>query len=248
MTAANLEFDDGGASTRIGLVVLATDLATERDFRAGLAGQPVEFHTTRILNQNPISPENLRSMGPRLAASAALLLPGMPLDVIAYSSTSASVVLGPEVVREQIQAGRPGLPVVTPATAALAAFERFSVRRLALLTPYIDEIGEEVAAWFAEHGIEVVAARHLGIESDVPMAFLSAPAIESNAREVDHPQADALFISCTAIRAMERLQALEEALGKPCLSSNQCLLWEALRRGGYRGPIAGYGQLLERWL
>lgn len=244
MAGTGIEFDDGGASCRIGLVVLATDLATEHDFRAGLSGRPVEFHTTRILNQNPVTPDNLRAMGPRLADSAALLLPDMPLDVIAYGCTSASVVLGPEVVRDHIHAGRPGLPVVTPATAALAAFERSSVRRIALLSPNLDEVGTEVATWFAAHGIEVVRQRHLGIASDVDMAFLSPASIEGHAREVDHPRADALFVSCTGIRAMERLQTLEGALGKPCFSSNQCLLWDALRHGGYGAPVEGFGRLL----
>lgn len=240
-----LESDMGGAAARIGLIVLATDLATENDFRRALAGLPVAFNTARVLNVNPCTPANLRSMGPRLAASAATLLPGMPLDVVAYSCTSATVTLGYETVTAQIHEGRPETPVVTPATAALAAFEHLGLRKIALFTPYLAEVGDAVGAYFEAAGVEIVKRTHLGVESDVDMAFVTPAAIRAAAAAADHPEADALFISCTALRAMETLEALEADLGKPCLSSIQCLLWSALREAGCRAPIAGEGALLR---
>lgn len=239
------ELDGGGAERRIGLITLATDLATEADFGRCLAGTPVAFNTARVLNVNPCTAENLRQMGPRLAASAATLLPGMPLDVIAYSCTSATVALGYETVRAQIAEGRPEIPVVTPATAALAAFKALGVTRVALVTPYLQELGEEVGAYLEAEGATVVRQTHFGFASDVDMAFLKPEAIRARAAEADHPEAEALFVSCTALRAMPMLEDLEAALGKPCLSSIQCLLWEAVRTAGYRAPIAGAGALLR---
>lgn len=239
-----LTYDNGGASCRIGLIVLATDLATESDFRRALTGQNLEFHTTRVLNANPVTLENLRTMGPQLGECAARILPGMELDVIAYSCTSATVALGFETVAAQIAAGRDDVPVVTPATAALHGFKAIGAKRISLMTPYLTEVGEEVADYFRSNGIEVLKQVHLGIESDADMALLSPRSIKQAARAAYHPDADALFISCTAIRAMQTLDDLEEDLKMPCLSSIQCLLWDALRQGDSDAILATGGSLL----
>ncbi len=243
-TPIELVYDDGGASCRIGLIVLATDLATESDFRRALVGQSVEFHTTRVLNANPVTLENLRTMGPQLGECAGRILPGMALDVIAYSCTSATVALGFDTVAAQIAAGRDDVPVVTPATAALNGFTAIGAKRIALMTPYLTEVGEEVADYFRSNGIEVLKQTHLGIESDADMALLSPGSIKQAARAAHHPEADALFISCTAIRAMQTLDELESVLKVPCLSSIQCLLWDALRQGGSDLNLATDGSLL----
>ena len=58
--------------------------------------------------------------------------------------------------------------------------------------------------------------------------------------------ADALFISCTALPVLNILDKLEEKLQKPVLSSNQTLIWDTLRSVGYQSPVKGYGKLLEK--
>ncbi|WP_068115947.1 maleate cis-trans isomerase family protein [Tropicimonas marinistellae] len=245
MALGEIFFDNGGAGIRIGLIVLSTDMTTENGFRAALVGQDVSYHTTRVLTVNPLTEDNLRKMGPQLAECAARLLPEMPLDVIAYSCTSATVALGFETVAKQIRAGRPGIPVTTPATAALNAFAHLERQRIALFTPYPEPVGKMMAGFLAEHGVDVVKQTHLGIESDADMPFVSLESLTSLALNADHPDADALFISCTAIRAMEVLEALENELGKPCMSSIQCLLWDSLRVSGHNKPIVGFGRLLS---
>ena len=58
--------------------------------------------------------------------------------------------------------------------------------------------------------------------------------------------ADALFISCTALPVLSILDELEKKLNKPVLSSNQALIWDTIRSIGYKSPIKGYGKLLEK--
>ena len=58
------------------------------------------------------------------------------------------------------------------------------------------------------------------------------------------PEADLLFISCTALRASLVLDQIEQSLGKPVLSSNQVLAWHSLQLVGYPQPISGFGRLL----
>ncbi len=81
-------------------------------------------------------------------------------------------------------------------------------------------------------------------DSDIDVACIPVNAIIRAAKEADHDEADALFLSCTAMRAAECVSELEEALGKPVLTSNQSMLWRALRQAGYDGRIEGSGKLM----
>ena len=114
-----LQFEDVGAWKRLGLIALATDLTSERDFARLMPLEQAGLYTTRVAFENPTTPDNLTRMGPLLSAAAQLLLPGESLDAICYSCTAASVVIGDETVRKSIHAARPGVPVVTPRQCCL---------------------------------------------------------------------------------------------------------------------------------
>ncbi len=237
--------DEGSASHRIGLIALATDEATERDFHRLLPEPEVMFFTARVVNENPVTIDNLRKMGPRLAAAAAQILPGARLDVIAYSCTSGTVALGYEGVAAQIREGRPGVPLVTPITAAIEGFKRLGIGRISLLTPYVDSVNQPMRRFLEDHGVAVTNIASFCLESDLDMARLPPAAIKAAALEALQPQAEALFISCTAIRAAEVVEELERELDLPVLTSIQCLFWQALRETGYAAPLEGHGTLLR---
>ena len=74
--------DDRQVEKRIGLIILATDHTTERDFARMCPHDRTGIYCSRILNENPTTPENLRRMQPRLSESAGLILPDEPLDVM----------------------------------------------------------------------------------------------------------------------------------------------------------------------
>ena len=57
--------------------------------------------------------------------------------------------------------------------------------------------------------------------------------------------ADVLFVSCTALPALEILDEVEKKINKIVLSSNQTLIWDTLRSIGYKFPVEGYGKLLR---
>ena len=116
------QFDPPEARRKLGLIALATDLTTERDFPRIVPLDKAVVYGTRVAFENPTTPENLRKMGPLISAAADLLVPGEVLDAICYSCTAASVVIGDEEVAAAVHASRPGVPVVTPTGAALKAF------------------------------------------------------------------------------------------------------------------------------
>ena len=57
--------------------------------------------------------------------------------------------------------------------------------------------------------------------------------------------ADALFVSCTALPALEILDEVEKKINRPVFSSNQTLIWDTIRSVGYKSPVDGYGKLLR---
>lgn len=237
-------FAEPAVHHRLGLIALSTDITIEADFHR-LLPDGAMFHTARVIQTNPTTIENLRTMGPQLAAAAASLIEGHPLDAIGFGCTSATVAIGYGEIAAQIGAGRPGLPVTTPITAALTAFELFKVRKISMLTPYIDSVNQPMRRFLEEAGITVLNLAAFGLESDLDMCRVAPDAIRRAAIASCADEADALFISCTALRGVEVIESLESELGRPVFSSNQCLFWDALRRSGYAEPITGYGCLLR---
>ena len=229
---------------RLGLILLATDLTSERDAARLIGPDEAGLHATRVAYANPTTPDNLRRMAPLLGEAAALLVPDEPLAEILFSCTSASVAIGEVPVREAIAAGRPGVPVVTPTEAAREALAALGAGRIALLTPYLAETTEAVAAHFADLGFEIVRSHCMGLADDREMARVPGAAILAAAREADAPEADALFISCTALPALTVAASVESTLDKPVVTSNGASLWQLRRLAGLSSLVPGYGRLL----
>ena len=236
--------DDRPLDKRVGLIILATDHTSEPDFRRMVASERVGVYVARIPYANPTTPENLRKMQPALTAGAALILPDEPLDAICYSCTSASVVIGDAEIEAAIQAAKPGVPVVTPPMAGVRGLNAFGVRRISILTPYTVETSRPMAAYFAARGFEIASFTCLGFEDDREMARIPPAALVDLARRTTHPQADALFVSCTALRGALAVTGMEQAIGRPVVTSNQASAWNCLRLCGDETPHPEFGRLM----
>lgn len=234
-----------GPNGRIGLVALATDVNSETDLRR-MAPDGVEIFTNRVHNRNPVTLENLRAMAPDITRAAGDILPGNTLDVLIYACTSGTAAIGEAEVFERLRAARSDwhdLPCTTPATAALAALACFSATRISILTPYIEPVNRELAAFFQGRGIDILNVHGFGIESDADMTGVTHDSITQAALTTCHPDADLLFISCTALRAAQVIQTIEQKLNKPVVSSNQAILWHALKLLNRPFAVEGYGGL-----
>lgn len=236
--------DDRPLQKRIGLIILATDHTTEPDFRRMVASERVGVYVARIPYSNPTTPENLRKMKPSLTAGAALILPGEALDAVCYSCTSASVVIGDAEIEAAIREAKPGVPVVTPPLAAVAGLKALGARRISILTPYTIETSRPMAAYFARHGFDIDRCTCLGFDDDREMARIPPQALADLAREVTASQSDALFVSCTALRAALAVPAIEAAIGRPAISSNQATAWQCLRLIGDEAAHPAFGRLM----
>lgn len=234
-----------GTRLRLGLIAIATDHATERELRRMLPAEAAELYVNRVSVVNPCTLYNLRAMETDLARAAAQLLPGTALQALAFACTSGTVAIGAERVIGALTATRPGVPCTTPITAVQAALAELGVRQVSMLTPYIDEVNEAIREYLEAHGIGVPVLDSFGLSDDLAMSSIPPDAILEAALQADHPQAEAIFICCTAFRAVGVVEALERHLGKPVIASNQAMLWHALRLAGYRDPVPGFGRLLR---
>jgi maleate isomerase len=232
-------------SMRIGLLALSTDPTIERDFRQIINTEEVEFFVSRIAYGNSDTAENYRAMAFELTKATELILPGGDLDVVAYGCTSATVEIGVKTIFEQIRIARPGIACTTPMTAVCKGLNQLGIKRISLLTPYGDEVNHSIRKYLDSQGISAINIASFYLDTDEEKLQVSPAAICKAACEIDRDDVEAIFISCTALRAAEAIASIESQLHKPVLSSNQALIWEALRLGGYNKPIFGYGYLLQ---
>jgi len=242
-TNLEIELDDEPVSKRIGLIVLSTDHASEREFARLCDPDEVGVYVSRIQYDNPTTPENLLLTGPRLSAATALLLPDERFDVIAYGCTAASVVLGNDKITQLIQDVKPETACVTPTSAAFAAFDALGVKRVSVLTPYSVEVTAELVTYFEKHDLEVINFKGLDFSDDRQMARIKTTEIIAAGIEVMDDDAEALFISCTALQAVVCVDELERRIGKPVVTSNQAVVWHCQRLAGIDKKIDGYGKL-----
>jgi maleate cis-trans isomerase len=140
---------------------------------------------------------------------------------------------------------RTGVPATTTSTALVEAMRAMSISRVAIASPYPKWLNERLVTFLKEKGIETVTEK--GLDTECP-AFLGPENSMKLAREVDSPEADGIFISCTNFRALEGVEELEEELGKPVLTSNTTAMWHTLVTSGYDVPASGGGQLLREAL
>jgi len=230
---------------RIGVVVPATDQVSEVAFAEMLRGHPVSMVVSRVAFENPVVMANLSRMVDDLTRATALLLPDGRIDVVAFSCTSGTVAGGVDAVARAIHAARPGVPFTTPITAAVAAFRRLGARRIAVLTPYVDEVNEAIRGFLVATGLEVVEFGSFHLRTEQEIASVPPDAIVTAGRSITGSGTEALFISCTGLQGHAAIARLEAVTGKPVVTSNQAQVWEALSLLDYGRPIRGYGRLLE---
>jgi len=149
-------------------------------------------------------------------------------------------------VEREVRRHRPGIPVTSPMLAGIEALKALGLRRVALLTPYMQAINERMRAHVEARGIEVPALGSFNNPDDLVAATISPDTLlEAATRLGRAKEVDGVFISCSSFRAAGIIERLEQATGKPATASNHAMAWHALRLAGYREPVKGWGRLFE---
>jgi maleate isomerase len=215
----------------VGLVVLSTDLTCERDFSMLENVNDLVFdrYVNRIQFVNPMTLQNLTSMLSDLTAVTAEILPSCNLDVVVFCCTSASALVGDKAIQDAISKSKPNSKIITTASASVASLLAQGYKKVSLLTPYSEVVSQGVAKYFNDSGVDIVSLTYMDIKDDRDVARLSSKSIITAAKAAIDPTAEALFISCTAMRVVEIKEELETELGIPVFCSNHSTFWETMK-------------------
>ena len=229
---------------RIGVVTLSTDFTIEQDFRRICHNIPLDIFVNRIPFENPLTHENYLKMADHLPKIVEDILPDQKLDVVAYGCTSGTVAIGEERITSQIHKSKPGAYVTTPITAALRAFKKLDINKIAILTPYPKLVNETVYDYLQKKKIEIDSFSGFNLEYDSDIAKVDPQHLKRTIKDINYSDVDAVFVSCTALRIVEVLQEVEDLIKKPIVSSNQAIIWDSIRSTKIKSSIEGYGKLL----
>ena len=168
------------------------------------------------------------------------------MSSIVFACTSVSFIRGvggdTEIIERIEKAAR--VPATTTSTAAVKALHALGATQVAVATPYVEEINVKLQEFLEGHGFQVVAMK--GMQLGHGIGLVSPGEVYQFVKGAHHPEADAIFISCTNFATVEILDALEQDLDMPVLSANQVTMWEALNLAQVKPYKPGVGSLFTR--
>jgi maleate cis-trans isomerase len=212
-----------------------------------IAPEGVSVHTARISGGRHGTPDELRSMenaSKKAAEDVGMIEP----DVVVYGCTSGSFFEGPEWNRkicEQLSAIAKA-PTVTTAGGMAACLVAGGHKKVDVVTPYVELTNERLKQFLKAHGIDVLKLGTFDMLDMFDHAKIQPEEIYRKVKETTTPDADAVFVACTQLRALEVLDMLERDLGKPVYSAVQASAWQAFEVMGVDPKIAHCGSLLRK--
>ena len=233
------------SNPRIGLIALASDFMIEKDFINVIKNKDIDFFVNRIECYNPLTKENLIKMSEKVTEVTNDILPDQEIDCVVYACTSGTIAAGYESIEKKVKLAKPEAKVTTPSTAAIKALKKLDIKKLCIFTPYSKKLNDEVVEHFKNQGFDITSNSYFDIQSDYDIGKVDQNYLYDVLSEIDLKDADALFISCTALPALPIIDKLEKKLDKIVLSSNQALIWDTLERIGKNESIEGFGKLFK---
>jgi maleate isomerase len=212
---------------RIGLIIPSVNRMTEPQFnhyapeglaihvaRGRVAGQPGKT-VAELTDEIAHAAETLADAGP---------------DLIVFHCTATSMKEGADGEARIINLIQKTTGIEALSTSSLIndALRALKLKKLVLLSPYMTNA--PIIAYLKAAGIAVVKDVALKCDTAADFEAVTPQRWLELARENDTPEADGIFLSCTNTTQIEAVEAIEAALGKPVVNSNQAVLWGCLKR------------------
>jgi maleate cis-trans isomerase len=137
-----------------------------------------------------------------------------------------------------------GCPTITTAQAITQAFDRFGIKKLVLISPYVRATNQLEVNYLTETGYTVLHELGLGLETHAYSA-VTPQEWKNIVKENTRADADGYFLSCTNTRMIEAVEDLENDLNKPVINSNQATLWACLKKLGVVHTDKKLGRLFQ---
>jgi len=229
-------------TARVGLIIPSSNRMAEQEMVAAFP-DGVQAHVTRLrmTGANHLAFDQLL---PRIE-EATRALTDARCDVVAFHCTANSMDGGKEG-EQQILAtlSRAGAARATTTITAIArAFDALDARRIVLITPYSTGTTEHEAEFLRQAGYDVLSARGFALAGSDASCATPPQFWRDRAIEAARPDADAYLISCANISVFGVIEELEARLKRPVITSNQAVIWDALRLIGWRKTRGCPGRL-----
>ena len=231
------------SNPRIGLIALATDFRIEKDFNEVIKNINVDLFVNRIHCYFPLTNSNLIKMSESVTSVCEDILPKEKIDCVVYGCTSGTIAVGYEIIKDKIRVAKPKTEVTTPSTAAINALKKLDINKISIFTPYSKDLNDDVIKYFKNENFEITSNAYFDILNDLDIGKVDENYLYEILVQMDLGDAEALFISCTALPALSIIEKLEKKLNKIVLTSNQVLIWDTLRSIGKNDQINGFGKL-----
>lgn len=240
-----------GWRARLGVLVPSGNIVTEPEFNLAVP-QGVTCHYHRFVFTGGGKTETVLSDIKRAAeyiADAAALMTHTDPSVIAMTGTAVSFIEGygyDRMLIDRMREKNGNLPTTTTTTSVIDALSSLGVKRVSVAMPYIEEVARALVKFVEGSGFEVMNAKWLD-KKGFEISLITPETLHQLAEDVDEPESEALFISCTSLHTFGIIDELERRLKKPVITSNQATLWNMLRLAGINDKIHGYGRLLAEY-
>mgnify|MGYP005723500779 FL=1 len=180
---------------RLGFILMSTDLAAESDF-FDIAPKDVAVHVTRLKTDDYTTNETLSKHIEFMADAASRIQPDTKPNVISYSCTSGSIVIGEDRVKEEIKKGAPYAIPMTLVTGVVDALKELKIKNLVVGTPYLDEINTKEAEFLFNKGFSVLNIQGLNLTKGIEFGTVTPDYWIKFAEEIN-------AVSYTHLRAHE---------------------------------------------
>ena len=234
-----------GRRGRIGAIIPANNSVIEPEWWSVMPAD-VAVYATRILARGDLTPEAIHRMEEHVDRAVDELA-ATGVDVIAYCDMVTTFIMEADWNESKVAEieKRTRARALSAWTALRDALSMLNVRRFALGTPYPRAVHALAAPFFAERGYEIVDQATLDIVkmSDVPSVSENRllPFVTGLRRD----RAEAIVLLATDLPTFESIAAMEQTLGIPVLTSNQTILWRALRSAKCNDPIPSLGKIFH---
>ncbi|MCE4598833.1 MAG: aspartate/glutamate racemase family protein [Desulfurococcales archaeon] len=234
-----------GWRARIGLIVPSSNTTMEPEMWK-MAPEGVSIHVGRV-PLRMVSVEELSEME-KYSVGEAVKLSTADVDLIVYGCTTGSLIGGPgyDLRLSKLMSKATNRPVVTTATAVVEALRALGATRIAVATPYIEEVNRKEEEFLRYHGFTIVDFKSLGILDNLEIGRVDPGRVYRLVKSLDYNSAEAVFISCTNLRTIEVINALEEDLGIPVISSNTATMWYTLKNLKIKSPGIRVGSIFDK--
>ena len=211
---------------RVGLIIPSVNTYSEPQFNH-FAPDGLGIHVARARVAGEWK-RPLPEMKEDIAGAAKLLSDCHP-NVIVFHCTDTSMTQGPQGEGRilDIVKDATGIDAMATSRLVLDALQTLGMKKVVLLTPY--QSNKAVIDYLTAAGVTVLRDVAMKLQAK-DFGSVTPAQWAQMAKEIDGPDADGVFLSCTNTTQIEAIADIERMLGKPVVNSNQAVLWGCVKR------------------